>query len=223
MLNEWTFLISIVVNVCFILLAARLGKEWIFGLIAVNLILVSIFGAKLITVFGLTTNAGNVFYAGVFLATHFILERYGRKSGMVTIWFGIATICIFTVLSQLSVQLAGLAASEQVNVASSTLFSFTLRISIASVIAFIFAQYINIYLYEWIRLRTSGKFLLLRSNISNCVAQLVDSAIFFSIAFVNLPGMLLLQAILAGWLIKCIVVAMGSPFLYADQRLSAKK
>ena len=223
MSNESLFVISALINIVFILFASRRSIDWLLGTIAVNLILIGIFGAKLITVFGLTTNAGNVFYGCVFLATHFILERRGKKVDLKTIWYGVVFVLFFTLMSQFAAEFSGLALSESANSAILTLFSFSLRITFASILAYVFAQYVNVFIYEWLKMRTSGKFLWLRSNGANVVAQLVDSLLFFTIAFFDLPGSLLVQAILAGWFVKTLVVAMGTPFLYIDAYLERKK
>lgn len=219
MSNELILLISALVGVSFVFVAARLGSQWLLGTIVMNLTMIGIFGGKLISFFGLTTNAGNVFYACVFLATHFLLERSEQKVVWNTIFLASGFVIVFSVLSQLAVAFHGLPGSELVNSASTTLFSFSSRVVVGSIIAFVFAQYINISLYEWLRKRTKDRHLWLRSSFANCIGQLADSSIFFSIVFFDLSGTLLLQIILAGWLVKIFVVELGVPFLYLDRYL----
>lgn len=219
MSNEVLFLLSTLVGIFFVTVAARQRSEWLLATIAVNLILVSILGAKLISVFGLVTNAGNIFYACVFLATHFILERQGKKAGFRTIGFGVLIMLSFALLSQLTAHFAGVLASDSANTAVATLFSFSLHITAASIVAYIFAQCVNILIYEWVKRRTKGRSLFLRSNCANIVSQLVDSLLFFSIAFSDLSGPLLIQTILVGWFFKSLVVFLATPFLYMDAYL----
>jgi uncharacterized integral membrane protein (TIGR00697 family) len=205
MSNELLFLVSALIDICAIFLAARKGSDWLLGSIIANLILVGIFGAKLIIIFGFVTNAGNVFYACVFLATHFLLEWYGKKLAEKTVIYGSIFIVFFLIMSQLAVQFKGIGSSESVNNAIYTLFAFSPRIFFASIMAYIFAQNINIFLYEWLKKQTKGKSLWLRSNAANIFGQLADSLIFFSIAFFDSPGLLLVSAIIAGWLVKVLV------------------
>lgn len=223
MSNESLFLLAAFTDILFVFIATRLGREWLLGTIITNLILIGIFGAKLISVFGFITNVGNVFYACVFLATHFLLERQNKQAGIKMIWLGAGFVVFFTALSQLAVHSSGSPLSEAANNASSTLFSFSPRVVFASILAYIFAQYINISLYEWFRARTRGKFLWLRSNGANIISQFADSSLFFTIAFLDLPGPLLVQAILIGWFVKTLVVFIGTPFLYIDAHLERKK
>lgn len=223
MSNELLFLLSALVDILFVFFAARRGIEWLSGTIIVNLILIGVFGAKLVTAFGTVTNVGNVFYACVFFATYFILERYGRHAAMKTVWLGVSFTVFFVVMAQFVTLSMGLSQTLEVNNAISALFTFSPRIILGSVIGFAFAQIINIKIYEWIKVRTKGRFLWLRSNGANILSQLVDSILFFSIAFFDLPGPLLVQAILAGWAVKTMVVFVGVPFLYLDRYMESKK
>jgi len=214
MSNEILFLLAALVDIIFVLIASWQGTEWLLGTVILNLLLVGIFGAKLVSIFGFVTNAGNVFYACVFLATHFILELRGRKAALRTIWVGVVFVFFFSALSQFAVMFNGSGLSQMANASLAGVFSFSFRVFCASILAYIFAQYVNISLYEWLRDRMDGKHLWIRSNGANILAQLVDSCLFFSIAFFDLPGPLLVQAILIGWAVKTAVVLLGTPFLY---------
>jgi uncharacterized integral membrane protein (TIGR00697 family) len=223
MTNELLFFLSALIDICFVFFAARKGVDWLFGSIIANLFLVGIFGAKLLIIFGYATNAGNVFYACVFLATHFLLELYGSKVAKKTIFYGLIFTVFFLIMSQFTFQFSGIKTSESVNNAIYTLFVFSPRIFFASVMAYIFAQNINIFLFEWLKTQTKGKTLWLRSNAANILGQLVDSLIFFSIAFFDSPGQLLVSTIMAGWLVKVLVGFLATPFLYLSARLEKRK
>ncbi|MBP9711937.1 MAG: queuosine precursor transporter [Candidatus Pacebacteria bacterium] len=223
MLNEILVLMLIILDILFIFFASRRSMEWLLGSILVNLLLVGVFGAKLISVFGFVTNIGNIFYASAFLATHFLVEKHGKKIGLQTIWDGVVFILFFNIMSQIAAKLSGLNDSSVVNNAISTLFSFSVRIVIASILGYIFAQFININLYEWLKTHTNGKHLWLRSTGANIVSQLADSMLFFSIAFFDLSGPLLLELILTGWLLKIFTGIVGLPLLYYGNYLDKRK
>lgn len=214
MTNEVVLLLTALCDITFIYIAAYCGRRWLVSSIVVNLLLVGVFGAKLVLVFGFITNAGNVFYACVFLATYFLIEQYGKEVARNTLFLGAASSIAFTVLAQFTLHLSGTVQNEPVSAALTTLFSFAPRIFLASMLAYVFAQYINIEVYDWLRRRTAGKMILLRSVGASAVSQLFDSSLFFSIAFFDLSGSDLLQAIFAGWCIKVLVVIAGSPLLY---------
>ncbi len=222
MSNELIFLLIIVLDILFVFICSRRNLEWLLGSILVNLLLIGIFGVKLIEVFGFTTNIGNVFYASAFFATHFLLEKYGRTIAIRTIWDGVMFIAFFNIMSQLATHFIGLPVSTEVNTAISNLFAFSIRIVLASIVGFIFAQYININIYEWLSNRTKRKSVWLCSLGAISVSQLADSMLFFSIAFFDLAGPILLQMILIGWVIKVSVGIIGIPFLYFGNSLDKK-
>lgn len=222
MANELLLIISALADIVLVFIVARAQPQRLFGTIVLNLILITIFGGKLISLFGYSTNVGNVFYACVFLATHFLLERRDKKDVYPVIWFGIVSVLFFTLVSQLAVSFSSAVPGDPLSEAMRTVFSLSPRIAFASLIAYAFAQFVNIYLYDWIKAKTKGRLLCLRSNGANVVAQFVDSCLFFTIAFIDLPGSILIQAILVGWAVKTFVVLLGSPLLYLDRYLSKK-
>lgn len=210
---------TIAVNFGLILFASRRGKEFLFATIAINLALISVFGAKLISVFGFVTNTGNVFYAGVFLATHMLIENYGKEEGYRTIRTGAFAILLFLLMAQFTFDLTGYAGTADVNRAIDNLFRNIPRIGIASISAFIIAQYVNIWFYGLLKDKTRNKKLWLRDNASNLLGQFVDSALFFSIAFMGIvPNTVLIQIMIGGFIAKVAVGAVGTLFLYASRR-----
>ena len=68
-MNELLFFVVTLIDLAFVLLAWKLGKEWVYVTIIANIILASTFAAKLIPIFGLVTNVSNAFYAAIFIAT----------------------------------------------------------------------------------------------------------------------------------------------------------
>ncbi|HEY4522349.1 MAG TPA: hypothetical protein VJH91_01785 [Candidatus Paceibacterota bacterium] len=68
-MNETVLIVTALLDLGIVLVAYMLGREWLYVTIVVNLLLISILGAKLVSVFGFSTNSGNVFYAAVFFAT----------------------------------------------------------------------------------------------------------------------------------------------------------
>ena len=216
--NELIFLVTIFTNFVIILSASRNGREYLLATIAANLILISIFGAKLVSIFGFIINTGNVFYAGIFLATHMLIEHYGEKEGYRTIRIGVLVIFLFLLMAQLTFDLTGYFETANVNRAIHDLFRNVPRIGIASIFAFIVAQNVNVRVYGYFKNKTRDKKLWLRDNASNVMGQLVDSILFFSIAFGGtIPNTILMQVMLGGFLAKIIVGAIGTPFLYASR------
>jgi uncharacterized integral membrane protein (TIGR00697 family) len=221
MLNELLFVAVSFIDIIFVYWSFRLGREWLAGTIAVNLILISLLGAKVISLFGFITNIGNPFFACVFFATQLFFECYGKERAYRLLWFGVGLVSFFMLMSHLATLYAGVSQSAAISQLATALFAFTPRIMIASLLAFSVSQYVHITLYKNLREHSEMKETLwMRSMTAVGVGQLVDSVLFFSLAFVGrIPFPLLIPTILAGWILKSAVGAMALPFLKRAETL----
>ena len=212
-MTEAFILLRIAIEAVFLFLAFRLGKFWLFLSVALNLILVSALGSKVVNMFGFVTNAGNVFYASVFVAVQMLVERYGRLEGRRAIWVGLTANVFFMIMTWLTSQLSG--PVTPAGGAIDTLYSLVPRLAVASLAAFVISQNLNIAIYDHFHRKTGQAKLWLRSGAATFVGQLVDSVIFFSVAFLGiLPNDVLMEAMVTGFLYKLVLGALGMLFLY---------
>lgn len=213
-MNDLLFFWIAILSVVFVLAMWKLGRERLYSAIVVFLILIASVGGKIVPFFGHYTNTGNIFYASAFLATYFLIERFGKREGIRSIWVGALCVTIFTLLVRLSVQLAGSADTDALNQALSIAFNPLPRIAFASITAYIASQSINVYLYIYLRKKMDNKHLWLRANTSNAVAQAVDSVIFFSLAFFGTSSFAnIWDIILTGFSLKVGFMMLAAPLL----------
>lgn len=220
--NEILYVLTALWDISFVIYASRKSVEWLYATIITNLILIAVLGVKLVTVFGLVTNAGNIFYACVFFATYLIFEAYGRNTALKTIPVGIVYTAFFVMSAYFVNEMVGAPITDDISKVIAFIFPYSLRVIFASLVSYLCAQYINISTFEWIKNKTQGRLLWLRINGANAVGQFVDSMIFFSIVFSDLPGILLIQTIVIGWCIKMCVVLLGTVCLYTKNFLNNK-
>jgi queuosine precursor transporter len=219
-MNEILFIVTAVLDLSLALVCFYKGKTYLYTALAINLILVSIFGGKLIEIFGFSTNVGNVFYASVFFMTHLLIEHYGKEEGFKTIKIGLFSIILFTLMAQLTMRFTSLSDTITLSASLDNIFSNSLRIAAASLLAFLVAQLVNVNMYSFLYRVTNKELLWFRDNFSNIVGQLIDSIVFFTLAFLGaIPNELLIQAIFTGFLIKVLVGFLGTPFLYLSLRI----
>jgi len=99
-------------------------------------------------------------------------------------------------------------------------FGFSLRVSLASLTAFIVAQWTDILIFKKIREKMKKRKLWVRNNLSNLLALLVDTIIFMTIARWNIDTsftdnlLYLLGLIIPYWLAKLLVSAAATPLVY---------
>ncbi len=215
--NGLIFAVTVLISLFFLLLMLRLGKQGLSGFIVTNIILVSCFGSLLIPLFGATTNAGNVFYAVIFLAAQIMTEHFGRRAAMRSVWASFGALVLFVLLAQYSIRLSGAADTGTLMSSLQNVFGGLPRLALASMTAYLVSQTLNVWLFDLLRTSTGKKKLWLRSLAASSAGQLVDSMLFFSIAFAHtLTGSQLVQAMIVGFAVKMLVTILGIPVLYAS-------
>jgi queuosine precursor transporter len=217
-MNEILLFIIALFSTLFVVLMWKLGKQRLYSAIIIFLILVTTVGGKIVPFFGHNTNTGNVFYASVFLATYFLIERYGKREGIKSIWVGVVGVIAFSCLVYLSVLLVGSPETTAIDESFRIAFSPILRITFASLLAYILSQNINVYLYVYLKEKFEGRKLWLRANICNLVAQILDSVVFFTFAFFgSIPFSTVIGALVTGIVIKIVFIIITSPLLYLNR------
>jgi uncharacterized integral membrane protein (TIGR00697 family) len=201
----------------YVFVSWKSGKERLYSAIIVFLILIAIVGGKTVEFFGFETNTGNIFYASVFLATYFLIERYGRHEGARSIPIGIVGAAFFLVLAQLAILFVGAASTAPLSAALTEAFAPMSRIAIASLIAYAVSQTLNVYLYIFLKKEFCSAHLWFRANACNAIAQAVDGFIFFSLAFVGTVAPENIgEIIVTGFIIKAVYMMLASSLLYLN-------
>tara|TARA_Y100000591_G_scaffold155835_1_gene134073 strand:- start:4611 stop:5486 length:876 start_codon:yes stop_codon:yes gene_type:complete len=89
------------------------------------------------------------------------------------------------------------------------------RVIAASMIAYLFAQFIDVRIFHFWKKLTKGKHLWLRNNGSTIASQLVDTTLVVSILFVGVWNSdQIFRAIIDGWLFKMLMALIDTPIIY---------
>jgi queuosine precursor transporter len=214
-MNELLLLATAVASTSFIIISWKLGKERLYSAIIIFLILIATVGGKIVEFFGAQTNTGNIFYAAVFLATYFLIDRHGKKEGLRSIWIGVIGVTFFILLAKLTVALQGLETSADLNRAYEIIFDPATRVTLASLVAYTLSQNLNVRLYIHLKEKSQKLNLWMRANVTNAIAQVLDSLVFFLIAFVGVvPLSNIFEVIGMSLVIKIVFMMLASPLLY---------
>jgi uncharacterized integral membrane protein (TIGR00697 family) len=77
------------------------------------------------------------------------------------------------------------------------------------------SQTFDVWAFHRIKARTGEAKLWLRNNGSTVASQLLDTAIFYGIAFFGIiPTAQLIQLILATYVLKIVIALIDTPFVY---------
>lgn len=218
--SEIILLTRIVFSLLFLTFLSRFSKAWLYTSIAVNLILIANLGAKTVSFFGFLTNAGNLFYVCIVFAIYLLIEHHGSASARLAIWMGIVFSIFSLIMAELIVNTPGTVESRQLDEALRQFIGVIPRVSFASLVAFLVSQNINISLYTAMLRKSGGEYLWLRNMVGVVVVQMIDSLIFFPIAFYAVLGTdVFIEAMIVGFVMKVGIGFLSTPFLYLSYRL----
>jgi uncharacterized integral membrane protein (TIGR00697 family) len=182
-----------------------------------TLICGNLLGNKIITLLGVNVSVGIFAYPITFLITDIVEEAFGKKETLKFIKAGIIALLISLVFVTLARVLPP-ASFYTANEAYNTIFGNSLRIIIASLVAFLISQYHDIWAFNFWKKLTHKKHLWLRNNLSTMVSQGIDSIIFMFIAFFMITPEFtvarIMNMIWPYWLLKIGIAALDTPLCY---------
>jgi hypothetical protein len=155
-------------------------------------------------------------YPLTFLITDLISEVYGRKKANQVVTAGIFA-SLFSMSIILVADLVPAIPSSPVNdKVFSSVFALSPIAVLASMLAYLCAQYVDIAIYHFWKKLTNGKFLWLRNNFSTFTSQFIDTFLVVALLciFKVLPWSLFYGLVVSGFLFKILIALIDTPFLY---------
>ena len=198
-----------------------LGILFITSLVVSNLIFkkffyyypfdISLFGVNLFEI-----SVGILPYPITFLITDLISEIYGKKKANEVVVGGIFASFFAMGIIYVANAVPATDWSPVSDDLFSTVFWSTAIAFLASMMAYLFAQFIDIQIYHYWKRLTAGKHLWLRNNCSTFLSQFIDTAtvLLLLCTFGEISWNLFGGLLLAGFLFKIIIAALDTPFLY---------
>ena len=160
-------------------------------------------------------SAGILPYPLTFLVTDLISELYGQKKANLVVFSGfIASIFVLFFL-WLGGQFSAIPSSIVGDEIYNSVFQNAWRLIAASMIAYLFAQFIDVRVFHFWKKLTNGNHLWLRNNGSTIASQLVDTTLVICILFVGVwDKNQIISAIIDGWIFKMLMALIDTPIIY---------
>ena len=196
------------------------------GIFITNAVVAELIGGKLITVFGVPMSVGILPWPIVFVTTDLINEYFGekgvRKLSLLTASLIAYTFVILFIAMQIpAMQGDKLVTDDQFN----GVFGQSMWIIVGSITAFMVSQLIDVSIFHFVKNKTGGKMIWLRSTGSTLISQLFDSFIVLGIAFWMTGKMtteVFIASALTGYLVKMIIAIVLTPLIYLGHSLIEK-
>ena len=132
--------------------------------------------------------AGVLFFPISYIFGDILTEVYGYGRDRRVVWAGFAALAFASVMAAVVVHLPPSAARAQ-SAGGRGIFGNTPRIVLASIIAFLCGTFVNSYVLAKMKIWTQGRWLWTRIVGSTLCGELVDSVIFYFVAFYGrMPG-----------------------------------
>ena len=200
----------------------NMKKTLIFGIFVTSIIVANVVAGKIVSIGGAILPAAVVVYAVTFLMTDVTSELWGRKEANKLVFIGFVCSIFASVMIFLAGLLPAAGFAEKQNEAFKVILGMNSRFVIASMVAYYTSQSWDVWMFHLIEKKTSGKYKWLRNNLSTMSSQIIDTAIFITIAFWGIVPNLWIM-ILSQYVVKLILAAIDTPFFYLLTRESKKK
>jgi len=155
-------------------------------------------------------------YPITFLITDLISEIYGKKKANQVVITGIFASFFSMGILLIANEVPAIENSPIDDKTFNQVFALSPIAALASMIAYLLAQFVDIRIYHFWKNLTQGKMLWLRNNFSTFSSQLIDTVLVVGLLsiFGVLEWKLFLGLVISGFLFKIIVAALDTPLLY---------
>jgi uncharacterized integral membrane protein (TIGR00697 family) len=189
-----------------------------------SLLVADIVAGKYFVVGDLQLSTGTVIFPIAFLLTDVVNEYYGRRGarfmtfvGMAMLVFGFGIIYAARVLPVWD-------RSPIPQPAFDAVFGISARLFVASLVAYLISQFVDIYTFHITKRVTRSRFLWVRALGSTALSQIVDTG---AVTFGSLLGLIPVGDIVAiavgAYVYKMVVATLLTPLLYVSHDIISKR
>ena len=160
-------------------------------------------------------SAGVLPYPITFLITDILSELYGQKRTTQVVLAGLVASVFVLFILWLGAQFPSIDGSIVDDAMYNAVFQNAWRVIAASMLAYLFAQLIDVRLFHFWKKLTNGKKLWVRNNFSTILSQGVDTTMVVVVLFAGVENWSTMGGYIAdGWLFKIIFAAFDTIIIY---------
>ncbi len=197
-----------------------LSSVFIASLVSCNLIFQKFFTIEIwvpfIGNYSFEQSVGLLPYPITFLVTDIISEIYGQKRANQVVLSGLIASIFMLLIVTVADIVQATAWSPVDNEIFSQVFGLSAAAVFASMLAYLFAQFVDVRLFHFWKKLTDGKHLWLRNNASTIFSQFIDtfSVLFLLCYFGAIQWDMFWILFINGFLFKVFFAAFDTPLFY---------
>ncbi len=181
---------------------------------------IELFGSKLFEI-----SVGILPYPITFLITDLISEIYGKKKANQVVFVGVFASFFSLLIVYSANNVSATSWSPVKDALFDKVFGNTILAVFASMMAYLFAQFVDIQIYHFWKKLTRGKYLWLRNNFSTFFSQFIDTScvLILLCSFGEISWSKFYGLLLSGFIFKLLIALLDTPFLYLGVYLFKKR
>ena len=169
---------------------------------------------KVCHLWGITFGAGVLFFPISYVFGDILTEVYGYARSRKVVWAGFGAMAFASVMSWVVIHLPP-AEGWTNQAALESMFGSTPRIVLASLVAYFGGEFANSFVLAKMKILTQGRWLWTRTVGSTIVGELVDSVVFYPLAFIGVWRTdLVIEVMISNYALKVIWEVIMTPLTY---------
>ncbi|NQV13221.1 MAG: queuosine precursor transporter [Parcubacteria group bacterium] len=187
------------------------------------LLISNVASTKILDLKILTFDAGTLLFPFAYIIGDILTEVYGYRRSRKVIWLGFISALVMSLVFIIVGKLPA-AADWPFQEAYNNILGLSVRIVIASLIAYLAGEFSNAVIMAKLKVKMQGKKLWVRTIGSTLIGEGIDTIIFVLVAFWGiLPNSLLLTIIISNYVFKVAVEVLFTPLTYKIVALLKRK
>ena len=186
---------------------------WLNCFFIASLLIANVVAGKVVSIGCFVLPAAVVAYPITFLCTDIIGELWGEEQANSTVKRGFIVQIFALLLLYIAILFPPAAFAKEFQLQFVAVLSNSARFVFASLCAYTLSQHCDVKLFHGLKRKFAGRHKWLRNNGSTMVSQLIDTAIFITIAFYSVVPDLFLM-IVSQYVVKFCMALLDTPFFY---------
>lgn len=159
-------------------------------------------------------DSGTILFPIAYIFGDILTEVYGYAKSRRIIWIGFFCLLVMALVMYI-VQALPADPSWPFQNEYNVILGFVPRLVFASIVAYLFGEFLNSFVLAKLKIRTAGKYLWMRTISSTIIGQAADSIVFTAIAFYGvLPASVMLNIMGTIYVAKVLYEILVTPLTY---------